>query len=65
MENYDHSRFSYLAKHLSHTQDKSHKRKIAKILNLQLQEMEARNQNQNPPSFCYYCKEPGHWKRDC
>lgn len=20
--------------------------------------------NPNPPNFCYYCKEIGHWKRD-
>ena len=45
--------------------DESPKRKTTKILNLQIQQMKAPKQIQNPPNFCYYCKKPGHWKRVC
>ena len=55
-----------LANQLSHTPDESSQRKTAKIHNLQLQQMKAPKQNQNLPiCCCYYCKEPGHWKRNC
>ena len=42
----------------------SPKRKTAKILHLQVQQMKVPKYYQNPPSFCFYCKEPRHWKRD-
>ena len=54
-----------LTNQLSHTADESPPRKTTKMLNFQLQQMKAPKQDQNPPSFCYYCKEPGLWKRDC
>ena len=60
MGNSIHSRFN-----VSSTLDDSSQRKTAKILSLQLQQMKAPKWNQNPPSFCYYCKEPGHWEKDC
>ena len=34
-------------------------------LNFQLQQMEAPRQNQKYSGLCYYCKKPGHLKRDC
>ena len=39
-------------------------RKTTKILNLQLQRMKTPKQTPNPHSFCYYCKDTGHGKRD-
>lgn len=54
-----------LASQLPLTLDEPPKRKTAKILNLQLQQMKGPKGNQNRPSFCYYCKKPGHWKTDC
>ena len=54
-----------LTNQFSCTLDESPKWETTKILNLQIQQMKAPKQNQNPPSFCYYCKELGHWKRDC
>ena len=54
-----------LATQVSHTLAQSCKRKTAKILNVQFKQMEVPKQKQNPPSFCYYCKEPGYQKRDC
>ena len=54
-----------LANQLTRTLDESSKRKTAKILNFQLQLMKVPKQNQSPPNFCYYCEEPGHWKKDC
>ena len=54
-----------LANQLSPALDESPKRDITKVLNFQLQQMKASQQNQNPPSFSYYCKEPGQWKTDC
>ena len=54
-----------LANELSPTLDDLSQRKTTRILNHQLQQMKAPKWNQNPPSFCYHCKEPGQWKRDC
>ena len=53
-----------LANQLTQTLDKSPMRKTAKILNLQLQQRRAPKWNKNFPSFCYYCKETGLWKRN-
>ena len=63
MGNYVHSRLFNLANQLSHTLDETPQRKTAK-LNVQLQQIKAPKENQNHPSFCYYCKEPGNEKRD-
>ena len=54
-----------LTNQLSPTRDESPQRKTTKILNLQFQQMKAPKQKQNPPSFYYYCKQPGHWNRNC
>ena len=54
-----------LANQLSHTVHESPKRKTAKILQLQFQQMKTYKWNQKPVSFCCYCKETEHWKRDC
>ena len=27
--------------------------------------MKAPKWNQNPPIFCYFCKDPGYWERGC
>lgn len=50
-----------LANKLSCTQDESPQRKTTKI-HLQLQQMKAPKWNQNNSSFCYFCKDSGHWK---
>lgn len=41
------------------------KRKTTEVLKFQLQQMEAPKQKQNPLSLRHYCKNPGHWKKDC
>ena len=53
-----------LANQLSLLLGESPQQKTAKI-HLQLQQMKVPQQNQNPPSFFYYFKEPGCWKIDC
>ena len=57
---------------LSHILEKSSKRKINKILNLQLKQMKTPLKNNNNkkktktlPSCITFAKQPGHWKRDC
>ena len=47
-----------LANQLSRTVDESPPRKITKILHLQLQQMKAPKQNENP--LCYYYKKQTH-----
>lgn len=54
-----------LANQLSHTLEESAKTETAKILYLQPEQMKPPKLNKNPPSFCYYCKDPGLWERDC
>ena len=54
-----------LASQLSPSLDESPKRKITKTLNLQIRQTKAHKHNQNSSGFCYYCKHPGHWERDC
>lgn len=44
---------------------KGHLKEITKFLNCQLQQIKPLNWNPNVPSFCYCCKAPGHWKRNC
>ena len=53
------------ANQLSHTLEESAKMETAKILYLQLEQMKPPKLNKNPPGFCYYCKDPGLWERDC
>ena len=65
MGNDIHSKFVNLANQLAYILNDSIKRKTTKILNFQLQQMEAPKRNQNPPDLCHYCRKPGHWKKDC
>ena len=54
-----------LTNQLSCTLDELPTRKTTKMINLQLQQMKTHKQNPKPPSFSYYCKQPGYWDQDC
>lgn len=51
-----------LVNQLAHTLDELPRGKIAKIFDVQLQQMKAPKQNRKS-NFCCYFKEPGHWEK--
>lgn len=48
---------------LSRTQECANEKKIVETLSQVLQQLGA--PQRIPPGVCHYCKQPGHWKKDC
>ncbi|XP_012584032.1 PREDICTED: zinc finger protein 318-like [Condylura cristata] len=55
-----------ISKLATYTQEQFHRYvdESSENLNLQTCDMQLPKLNQSP-AMCYYCKTPGHWKRDC